>query len=374
MERGQPLEARFQAEAARLGWRLDWKAAGSKSDATLRAGDRRYRVVLNLRAVARGPELCAALADAALRAMKGADRAAKAKAQPLAVVAAPRLSADMCQQLRAYADEYLPDLAWGAFDLESAWCFPALDQWRVPASRRRASGSPSRQTAVAADPFSDLGQWLAKVLLAPEVPESWLSASRHEVCSRRELARQAEISLHSTQRWLAAVRQLGFLVDAPNSPLHLMRRNEFLEHWASAAMLRKPQEWRVRRMVGRSAVDAVHELAAQHPDRFTLGLLSACNALGVGVVLGAPEHLYFHDPDRRSLNLAEFGLVSAPEGGPGSFVIRRPRAAQSLLRGRVKRDSVWCADILQCYVDLLQYPVRGMEQCSAILDRLRWRA
>jgi hypothetical protein len=372
MEQSGPYQSSFQAGAARAGWRLQWRTPEDpKFDATLAAAGRRYRVVLNLRPLARSQELCAALADAGLRA-RSAARASKA-VQPMAVVAAPRLSAAMCQRLRAYADAFLPDVAWGAFDLAGTWCFPALDQWRIPASRRLAAASPARQSVSAADPFSDLGQWLAKVMLAPQVPESWLAAPRHEVSSRRELAREAKVSLHSTQRWLAAVRQMGFLVDEPGSPLHLMRRIEFLQHWASAAMIRKPREMRVRSMAGRSSVEAVHELASQHSEQFTLGLLSACNALGVGVVLGGPEHVYFHDPERRTLDLYAFRLVSAPEGGPGSFVIRRPRAPQSLLRGRVQRGLLWCADVLQCYVDLLDYPVRGLEQSSAILDRLRWR-
>jgi catechol 2,3-dioxygenase-like lactoylglutathione lyase family enzyme len=370
MEREGLLEARLQAEAARLGWRLRWQPKGSKFDATLALAGRRYRVVLNSHAAARSQELCAALADAGLRA-RAAARVGK-QFQPMAVVAAPRLSAAMCEQLRSYAHEYLPDVAWGAFDLEGAWCFPALEQWRVPASRKRSSESPVRRAVAAADPFSDLGQWLAKVLLAPEVPESWLSAPRQQTFSRRELARLAEISLHSTQRWLAAVRQLGFLVDEPGVPLRLMQRNEFLQHWASAAMLRKPQEVRVRSMRSRAPADAVNELAAKHPDQFTLGLHSACKALGVGIVRGALEHVYFHDPDRWPPPLAALGLTSAPYGSPGSFVIRRPIAPQSLVRGRVQRGQVWCADILQCYVDLAQYPVRGEEQAEEILRRLEW--
>lgn len=369
MEREGPLAARFQAEAARLGWRLDWQAESAKSDATLVAEGRRYRVVGNVRSAARSQELCAALADAGLRA-RSAVRPGDA-AQPMAVVAAPRLSAAMCDQLRSYASDYLPDVAWGAFDLESAWCFPALDQWRVPVARRRASPSPSRRAA-AADPFSDLGQWLAKVLLAPEVPDSWLSAPRQESSSRRELAQLAKVSLHSTQRWLAATRQLGFLVDEPGWPLRIMRRDEYLKHWASATMRSQPPVLRVRSIAGRSAVEAVQELASQHAEHFTLGLHSACKALGVGIVRGALEHVYFHDPDRQSPNLSTLGLIPAPDGGPGAFVIRRPSAPESLLRGRVQRGQVWCADILQCYVDLLQHPVRGEEQAEEILRRMEW--
>jgi hypothetical protein len=32
----------------------------------------------------------------------------------------------------------------------------------------------------------------------------------------------------------------------------------------------------------------------------------------------------------------------------------------------VKRGEVWCADVLQCYVDLAQYIVRGEEQAEEI--------
>ena len=138
-------------------------------------------------------------------------------------------------------------------------------------------------------------------------------------------------------------------------------------------MIGKPQEMRVRSMSAVPPAESVHGLAAKHPQRFTLGLHSACKALGVGIVSGALEHLYFHDPDRRPLNLGALGLVPAPEGGPGSFVIRRPIAPQSLIRGRVPRGQLWCADILQCYVDLAEYPVRGEEQAVEILRRLEWR-
>lgn len=61
--------------------------------------------------------------------------------------------------------------------------------------------------------FSDLNQWMLKVLLAPALPPEMLAAPRGEYRNASQLAEAAQISLMSAFRFLRQMKQEGFLDD-----------------------------------------------------------------------------------------------------------------------------------------------------------------
>lgn len=354
--------------AEALGWRWREHSASGGPDGVLPIQGRRYAVALRTARAARGPHMEALLADCALRAQSHACR--MGDAEPLPVVFAPRLSAAMLERLERYADEFLPGFHWGALDERGAWHFPGLGVSKPPLRARRHPRPVGRPAPKAPSPFSDLGQWLAKVLLADRVPPRWLTAPRERPSSLRELSALAGVSLHTAARWSSAMRSLGFLdaaEDAPAEPFLMHRVVEFLELWSSALRPRRVVEQRVRSLAGESFEEAVARLAQSDADP-TLGLHAACDRLGVGIVSGAPKHVYLQDWDADLL--ARCALSPVSSGGDWLLALRQPSAPESLLRGRLSVDGVWCADLVQCYVDLLHHPVRGPEQAAAIRNRL----
>lgn len=369
MEQGRRSLDALRSGAAEVGWRWLELSAPGKADGILEVEGQRYAVELKAALSARGPELEALLADSALRAQAHARHVRDAA--PLPVVFAPRLSAAMLARLERYAAEFLPGFCWGAVDEQGTWHFPGLGSSSAPMRARlrvRRADIPAPREA---NPFSDLGQWLAKVALADRVPSGWLEAPREGACTLRQLAALAGVSLHTASRWKSAMQSLGFLdaaQDAGDEPFRIRRVEEFLALWSAALRPRRVVEQRVRSLRGGGFEDAVSRLVQAQADP-TLGLLAACDGLGFGVVRGGPKHVYLNHWSPELLMRCD--LSPAPPGGDWVMALRQPSAPESLRRGRVLVQGVWCADLLQCYVDLLDYPVRGYEQTKEIWQRAR---
>ncbi len=372
MEQEGPALRVLERGAVAHGW--SWRAVPHPAgpDGVLEAKGRRFVVELKAANSARGPELESLLADSALRAQ--AHARLSPDDEPLPIVFAPRLSASMLERLDRYALEFLPGLCWGAFDDQGVWHFPGLSVSKPPPRAKRRGRNSSIHGSGHPSPFSDLGQWLAKVLLAPRVTKDWLQAPRESASTLRLLAALSKVSLHSAARWSASMQDLGFLdspEDAQDEPFRIHRVAEFLELWSSSLRPRRVVEQRVRSMAGGDFTSIVARLVRAQADP-TLSLHSACDSLGVGIVSGAPQSVYLNSWSPSLLS--QCGLAPAPAGGDFVLVLRQPSAPESLRRGRVQVNNVWCADVIQCYVDLLHYPVRGNEQAKAILGRLEWRS
>ena len=78
--------------------------------------------------------------------------------------------------------------------------------------------------------FSDLNQWMLKVLLASEVPNGLLSAPRGQYRNASQLARAANVSVMSAFRFVQQLQHEGYLHES--SPyLRLVRREDLLSRW-----------------------------------------------------------------------------------------------------------------------------------------------
>jgi hypothetical protein len=360
----------LQAGATQANWlwggipSLGGHGVGFKSE------NRKFHLVLNAVSPARGPELERALADAYLRA-SSVTKSQPHERIPLPVVAAPSLSRAMLERLKKYAADVLPSAHWGAFDLAGTWHFPGLsiriqadsavmESMAFPAA---VGKSPPPQH----DPFSDLGQWLSKVMLAQGLSEDLVSAPRQRLRNQAALASAANVSLPTVSRWKKQLCSMAFLTDSKLG-LRIVRKKELLIRWAASIRNRAYVDTWVQPVFGSSNQDkALSRLLAEEPKAILLGA-AACDRLGIGVVKGAPMQIAL--PDHSPDYLAGLGLMPVQSGIKGAFLIRRPRYFESLRRGAVIRDGVAVADVLQCAIDSYNSPVRGMDQFEAILNRL----
>jgi hypothetical protein len=355
------------------GWVVRREPAGGppgyKADFLFHRKGLRYVAELRVAREARRPELPALLADAFVRAQVGAQ---VHRARPLAIVGAPAISDEWAAELADHAGRFFDGAAWGLIDGRGRLELhgPGLEALRrLPKTLAR---SPARAESLP-DVFSDLGQWMAKVLLAPSLPEKLLRAPRANVAGPTRLSQLAEVSIPSASRFLSRLEQLHFL--DRRDGVRLVQRAKVLADWRRAARFVR-DDLRCRWLLpeGDSQQQLVTALRsfmkeeAPQSGRACLGLFAACERLGLGFVRGAPVHLYLEQVSEAALERLGLGLAS-----PGEAVdvfVREPTFPEAVFRGAVQQEGVRVADVVQCWLDVSDHPVRGAEQAEHLWRRV----
>lgn len=290
-----------------------------------------------------------------------ASRAAASGCTPLAIVAAPRISARAMDQLIGFATTFAPEVAAGVVDLEGRQRFRGAPLQGLDADPEGGAGAPAGPSSPV-DLFSDLNQWMLKVLLAPELPESLLSAPRGRYRNATQLAQAAGVSVMSAFRLLQLLGQQGYLREQARD-LELVRRDALFERWQAWHAVRPVRE-RPMRFLLRG--DPPRDLARALADADgCLGLFAAADALGVGVVHGVPPHLYVRRLTPQAMT-AWPTLVPAERGETPDVLVREAPARQAVFRGMVHGDALPATDVLQLWLDVAHHPARGSEQAAAL--------
>src|SRR5262245_36065238 len=165
-----------EAEPARL--RLDrlrraflaqrWtvKAPQDGPDLLVQKGSLRYAVELKSAAEARRAQLEGMLASGLLQSRAYAH---EANARPLAIGGAADISEKIVRELAEYVSRFAKGAAWGCIDDRGRLQLHGrgLESIVMPQDIALPNASQKPQRHGRTDLFSDLGQWLLKVLLAP---------------------------------------------------------------------------------------------------------------------------------------------------------------------------------------------------------------
>jgi hypothetical protein len=231
--------------------------------------------------------------------------------------------------------------------------------------------------------FSGINQWLLKVLLAPKIQKSLLSAPREQYRNASQLAQASGVSIMSAFRFVKQLQEESFLHESEDS-LQLVRVQQLMQRWQAS----NPswRELRMRWLIRSDAPDALH--AAIHklllnpnrplmrsfsmvpgsPIRVCAGLFSAAELLGLSFVHGAPRHLYVEEPNPVLFQL--LGLARAREGESVDVFVRVPVARASIFRAAVDVSGVPASDVLQIWLDVAAHPARGSAQAGEIWRRV----
>lgn len=289
------------------GWRVkkEHSVAEKSIDLVVARGNDRYIIEPKAASEGRPDRLVPLLSQAILQARAYA-QAFPQPAAPLAVIAAPAISPSAANSLVRFLSEFAPEVAVGILDRKGFRHFigPGLEQLNAPQPR-----SPRRQKLPSPDSaylFSDLSQWMLKVLLAPMISGDLLRAPRGEYRNASELAAAAEVSVMSAFRFIRQLRQEGFL-DEHEEPLRLVRREELLRRWQAAHQRGAPElplRWIIPAKSERQLSAALYSYSVQPnvkrepAPRVCLGLFAAAEFLGFGFVHAVPQHFYLESLDR----------------------------------------------------------------------------
>ena len=360
---------------------------GAGPDFFIEQGQHSYVAELKVAHEGRKDRLIPLLSVAILQAQEAALHCGR-PAAPLAIVAAPRISDSIADEARKFASRYAPNVAIGLVDLEGFRAFegPALQGLNAERSPSAYDKLSSSSSELSAQLFSDLNQWLLKVLLAKYIPDDLLQAPRAEYRNASQLAEAAGVSVMSAFRFVRQLEAEGFL-EQSGRVLKLVRIEQLFHRWR-AANLKLPREFPFRWVLKGKDPEKLSqvirsyqsELAVQgsliplgdHGEvnhaRICLGLFSAADALGFGVVHGVPEYIYVESMNYELMH--RLGLSQGGHGKPVDIFARVPYARRSVFRGAVVRNGVPASDILQVWLDVSAHPARGSEQADEIQKRI----
>jgi len=294
-----------------------------------------------------------------------ASRAARNKAKPLAVVAAPKINDRAAHQVLNFAARYAPNVAAGVMDFEGLRLFRGPGLEAVNAESEQASLKASKSPRVSGHLFSDLNQWMLKVLLAPEIPERLLSSPRAQYKNASQLASAAEVSMMSAFRFVQLLRDEGYPSESEKF-LRLVRRKELFRRWQASAV-RSVKEIRMKYLLKGDPRAQLRKVLSS--GRACLALFAAADALKLGFVEGVPPYLYLERLEPSSLS-AWKNLRQCESGERPDLILRQAPAPQSVFRGLVHSNGIAVCDVLQIWVDVDSHPSRGVEQADLIRKRV----
>ncbi len=335
----------------------------------------RYTVEVKILSEGRTDRVIPLLSQAILQAQRYA--AERKGTKPMAVLYVERAPASMFKKVIGFMEAYRPSAAiaiatpegLGLVRWNDVGPFEIMSPGRpTPRYRARFPGAGGTALPKLFNLFSDLNQWMLKVLLAPDISEGLLNAPRNRYRSGTELANGAQCSQMSASRLLQHLRKEGFL-DEYSGALRVVRREELFKRWRAAAMRSSP-EIPMRFQVRAAVQKQLKALLQSDQVQTCLGLFSAADALGMGHVSGVPPYVYVPKlPGFANdlLNPAWAVVTLYPEGAP-DLIVRQAMAPEATFKGAVRREGTLCADIIQVWLDVSNHPSRGQEQADHIYN------
>jgi len=268
----------------------------------------------------------------------------------------------------AFAQRYAPDAAAGVIDFDGFAMFRGPQLEELNADGREVPPSVRQSVRASGALFSDLNQWMLKVLLAPELPEPLLSGPRAKFRNASQLARAANVSVMSAFRFVQRFQREGYLHESAPY-LRLVRREDLFRRW-QALSARSPREVAMRFLLPGDSQGQLRRMLAG--GRACLALFAAADALRLGFVSGVPAYVYVQRI--QPANLAAWRnlrLISAGESP--DVIVRQAPAPQSVFRAMVRPEGMAACDVLQVWVDVAAHPSRGREQADLIRKRVLHR-
>ncbi len=368
------LTSFFEQEGAEY-TEAEQSPTGPDIDGEIIKGGVRYTVEVKSLTEGRTDRVIPLLSQAILQAQRYAAELKGAK--PMAVLYVAHAPESMFKKVIDFMDAYRPRAAIAIVTPEGLglvrWsdegpCEITSPKRSTPRNMARRPGAGGTAPPKPFNLFSDLNQWMLKVLLAPDIREDLLNAPRNRYRSGSDLASVAQCSQMSASRLLQHLRQDGFL-DEYTDGLRVVRRQELFKRWRAAAMRSAP-EIPMRFTVRAAVQQQLNALLQSDRVQTCLGLFAAADALGMGHVSGVPPYVYVPKlPGFASdLHNPAWAMVTLyPEGAP-DLVVRQAMAPKATFEGAVRQGGTLCADVIQVWLDVSNHPSRGQEQADHIYN------
>ena len=370
----------------KAGWKVRRQvpAGDIRADILADADGRQYLVEVKSLSEGRRDRLIPLLAQAILQARTAAAKCPRPTV-PVAVVGSSRVSISVAEEARRFAARHAPEVGAGVVDAEGLRVFTGHGLERFNASLTPRVAAAVTPRAKPTQLFSDLNQWMLKILVGQTLPQSSMRVPKGDFRNASQLAAAANVSIMSAVRFVRRLEDEGFLDERKNC-IKLVRVDELFERWVSAnreAYAQFPARW----IIERSREQLYASLAEYSGDgndlstpkgrganrtvrakvRCCLGLFGAADALGFGFVRGVPPYIWLERLDPEVLR--RFGLKADDSPSPPDVYVRVPSNREAVFRAATAVDGVPVSDVLQIWLDVSTHPARGRAQADVLRKR-----
>jgi hypothetical protein len=206
-------------------------------------------------------------------------------------------------------------------------------------------------------PFSDKASLILRAALSDP----------QKVWGVRELAQSIGLDPGFVSRMAQELEKRNY-VSRIDSKLRLREAKSLLEDWVREYDYKRNQEARYF-CLSKGPEELIEKVAAaQIPDDITyaLGLHAGANLIAPYSVYNE-VHIYVQNEEVINWFVDKIELRQAGEGANLIFLL--PYYKNSVFYGKQRIKGVWVVSHLQLYLDLANYPIRGLEQAEHLYER-----
>ena len=291
---------------------------------------------------------------------------AASPALAVAAVGMDRLGSRSVQSAQSFMRMYGRGVGWLLFDARGNYDIhlPGLLDETELGHVNRVAAPPAPRL------FTDLNQWLLKVLLLAQAPpRCFPERFRSTPSNPSELATAAQVSHQTAYSFVHALEHHRMLQSGSGPRVASVDR--LLADWLHVAQRRADGRIWARSAVGWT-VDETLDIAAQMATPVAVGGFEACRRLGVlHASTAAIAELHVAD----TASALERLTLSRCEARDADVALIQPQHPQAVFRGVQRIDDVPVVDVIQAALDVVCHPARGREQAEFIAAQVKnWQA
>jgi hypothetical protein len=290
----------------------------------------------------------------------------------LPMVFAPRIGPRVLSAMKAFMEEYRPQLAWGAIDEEGVRYLEIPQaSLEVHGEARETFETKRRDTNTTKKTFTDVNRLILKQLLYERSPEKFQeNLHRGESKNPADLARKlSHVSKPKVYQAVNTFKERN-LLNWDRSGFFFPNVRELLQRWLAVEREEMTDRFAVRSMFGES-FDVVVAKATQRGLGYGISGFAACEFYNkLHTDYSVPE-IYIFDPLEDFVDEAELEVV---DDHAADLYLRKTNYQRSIteeLRSDDGRRRY--VDLLQAALDVSHDPRRGLEQAEFIANEVvRW--
>jgi hypothetical protein len=305
---------------------------------------------------------------------------------PIVAVVVEKLDQKDIRRMADFIQHFAPEVGWLLVDEYGGGAFkdPDKDEYKVlPQLNRQPlmpGGSYELESSVSGYQkqlsFSDLDQWLLKVLLLgrPGIGADYWGGPQGLVENAFQLSKLAGVSAPIANSWVNAMESSGYLKRIGRKKLILLRSNALIEEWRGQYRFGDNRILPYRSVYPVSEADQYFDDLLEKMKSFDKSIPraisghQACRLLGIKHSSARSIHIYSWGNVASVAN--SLGLVPAETVNDADVFLVEPKYPKSVFGGIVVRGGIPICDILQCYLDLYNLPDRGREQADFIYGNI----